>query len=107
MEALHSNNGRKGGIVPLLSFIYYLVNEASFLMVNISMNISALKINWHWLLAFLGLGIFTLALWSLYHTTQMVQWQDVKAAVVNIPFSSLLSALIIVLPGTGSSPTTI
>ncbi|MCW8995160.1 MAG: bifunctional lysylphosphatidylglycerol flippase/synthetase MprF, partial [Psychromonas sp.] len=63
------------------------------------MNIRTVKINWHWLLALLGVGIFVLALSSLYHTTQMVQWQDVKTAIVNIPLFSLLSALVIVFVG--------
>lgn len=57
------------------------------------------KINWHWVLAFVSLGVFALALWSLYHTLHNIKFQDIKAAIHQLPTLHLVLALVIVALG--------
>ncbi len=58
-----------------------------------------IKINWHWILASISLGVFALALWSLYHTLHNLHFKDIEAAIHQIPPLDLLLALLIVAFG--------
>ncbi|WP_020558878.1 UPF0104 family protein [Thiofilum flexile] len=60
------------------------------------MNLKNIKFNWHWLVALLTLGVFVLAISSLYHMLHDLDVRAVKEAVKAIPVSHLLGGLAIV-----------
>lgn len=60
------------------------------------MNLKNIKFNWHWLIALLTLGVFVLAITSLYHMLHDLDVQAVKAALKAIPITHLLGGLAVV-----------
>ncbi len=56
-----------------------------------------IKINWHWLIAFVAIVVFTMASKSLYHMAHTLDLAQMKSVILATSPSTMLKAVIVVI----------